>query len=351
MDEWVFKEKIVRFIKSWPIFVLVFVGTGVFAALAVYFFPPVQIATAELYIGIDLTRVYDVASLARYSKTEPFNITDYKNWQLSQVQAISTSEEIATQVLSELRKQDPYWDEISAPEFMKMEELDWYDVGVWRLRIRADNESHSLHGVEVWYDTVFQELSRLIKESEDVLVIEGQKRAADDAIIDNKIQLKQLSELVEMIDGNITDLNGMDSEQVMADKTRNDIWDLVRQNTMDVPVWNQLLSNYPPSGQTISTYLIWLDKTLVQIDSETEKISSIIDILEDDKDLQTEDYIREIKEAEGLSASLYIEDHISEPFLESYYPTSVIGIIAAFTGLLIYIILWVMFFEVKVDKE
>ena len=161
MEEWRFQDKAIKFIKTWPILIIVFVGSGILTGLSVHFFPPVQRAIAEFYIGVDITRVYDVSSLASYAKTEPFNIDDYKNWQLSQVQAIASSERIANQALSELRNQDPYWQSITTSDFLRMQGLDWYDAGVWRMKIQSPDGLYALQGVKVWRDVLFQELSRL----------------------------------------------------------------------------------------------------------------------------------------------------------------------------------------------
>jgi len=351
MDEWVFKEKLRKFIKSWPILVLVFVGTAIIAGLLVHFFPPVQMATAELYLGIDITRVYNVETLASYAKTEPFNIDDYKNWQLSQVSAIATSEELASRSLTLLRKQDPYWESVTAFDFLMMQELDWYDVGVWRMRIQAANDQQSLLGVEVWHGVVYRELTRLLKESKDVLEYEGKMRAAESVIVGYEIREKQLLDLKELLDEELANLASMDSTQILADPGREEIWNAVSKFIMDDPVFDQIKIKFPPGGSLNSSYLKWLDQAQILIDNETTNLNHYIDQLEEYKRLLEDDYVQEIREAEGLSASLYLEDHIAEPFLESYYPDSAIGIFAGVVGLLIYIILWIMLTEVKVDKK
>jgi len=346
MDDWVLREKILNLIKAWPVLVAIFVGSGILGGVLVHLFPPSQNATAELYIGVDITRVIDVSELAIYAKTEPFHVDDYKNWQLTQVSAISTSEEIAHQTLSELRKLDPYWDDVTSADFMKMQDLDWYDVGVWRMRIQAKEAEYALQGVKVWREVVFREISRLISEGEDVLEYEGRMRAADGKITAGELRLSQLAELEGLVNEKIIELQDMDSTQILNEISRKKLWDLIAGYSIDDPFWEKILSDIPTTGQDSSAYIVWLDEILIQINNESDQVTGTINKLENDHNSLVEDYLKEVREAQGLSASLYIEEHNSEPFLESYYPDSLVGIISSFVGLFAYIIFWVMRTEV-----
>jgi hypothetical protein len=351
MDDWMFREKIKKFIKSWPIMVFVFIGTALIAGLLAHFFPPVQWAVAELYIGIDMTRVYDVASLAAYAKTEPFNIDDYKNWQMTQASVIAKSEEIAVQTLTEVRSLDPYWDDITVSEFKRMQEIDWYDVGLWRMRIRAKEAESALQAVDVWRDIALDELSKLIKESEDVLVYEGRLRAADELIVSAELRLTQLEELSELIGDVLMQFNEFDPAQTVLGSDRDDLWELVSLYAADTPLWDKTLTDLPLAGEVPAAYITWLEEVEDLIAVEGDHLNQSIVELEEGQDNLREDYLREISEAKGLSASLYVEEHYSDPFLESNYLDSTVGIVAGFVGLLAYIIIWIMISETKVEKE
>ncbi len=342
MEEWKLREKIIQFIRTWPILILVFIGSGVVSWSIVHLFPPAQRAVAEIYIGIDITRVYNVSSIATYSKTEPFNIDDYKNWQLSQFEGIASSELIADQSLEELRKLDSYWESVSNTEFLNMQGLDWYDVGVWRMQIQTPDKENALQGVQVWRDKLLQELTRLIEEGEDVLEFEGRMRAANEAITRLEIRVEKLIILKGNIDLFLEKFNDADPEQVVDQLTRDELWSMIVGTTVDDFFWAQILNDFPDQDQTILMTTDWLTRVLIIIDTDTEQTIQLLETLEEDLVLLTKDYVREIKEAKGLSASLYVEDLASEPRLESYYQDSVIGLSGSFLGLLIYIMIWVM---------
>jgi len=342
MEDWKLREKIIQFIRTWPLLILVFVGSGVVSWSIVHLFPPAQRAMAEIYIGIDITRVYDVSSIATYSKTEPFNVDDYKNWQLSQVEGIASSELIANQSLAELRKLDSYWESVSTTKFLSMQDLDWYDVGVWRMKIQTPEKEKSLQGVKVWRDKLFQELARLIEESEDVLEFEGRMRAANEAITQLEIRVEKLIILKGNIDLLSEKFSDTNPDQVVDKLTRDELWSMFVGLAFDDFLWAKTLNDFPDQDQTQLMYMDWLARVLIIIDTDTEITSQLLETLEEDIDFLTEDYVREIYEAQGLSASLYIEELTTDPRLEPYYQDSVIGLLGSFLGLLIYIIVWVM---------
>jgi len=345
MNEWKLREKLVQFTKTWPILITVFLGSGLIAWGTVHLFPPLQQATADLFIGIDITRVNDVSSLATYAETEPFNVDDYKHWQLSQINAIATSERIANLTLEKLRDLDYYWEDVSVAEFQELQDLFWYDVGIWRLQIQAPENEYALQGVQAWREILLQDLSRLIRESEDVLEFEGRMRASNITMSQLEIRVIEMEILTAEVAAVRVELESADSEQGMDDSTRMDLWLLIAGAAEDDALWEQLLDEIPEKNQPYLAYILWIDQVLVAVDSELESHQAIMEELVRGHELLTEDYLREIKEAHGLSASLYIEEEGTQPKIIETYPDTQIAFLGSLVGLLIYIIIWVMFSE------
>lgn len=345
MNEWKLREKLVQFIKTWPILITVFLGSGLIAWGTVHLFPPLQRATTDLFIGIDITRVNDVSSLATYAEAEPFNVDDYKNWQLSQINAIATSERVANLTLDKLRDLDPYWEDISAAEFQELQDLNWYDVGKWQLQIEAPENKYALQGVQAWREILLQDLTRLIRESEDVLEFEGRMRASNIAMSQLETRVIEMEILTAEVAAVRVELESADSEQGMDDSTRMDLWLLVAGAAEDDVLWEQLMDEIPEKNQPYPAYILWMDQVLVAVDSEIESHQAIMEELISDHELLTEEYLREIKEAHGLSASLFVGEEITQPRIIETYPDTQIALLGSLVGLLIYIIIWIMFSE------
>jgi hypothetical protein len=325
----------------------VFVGSGVLSWSIVHLFPPAHRAVADLYISIDISRVYDVSSMAKYAKTEPFNIDDYKHWQLAQVAEIASSELIADRTLDHLRELDSYWEDVTRDDFLDMQDLDWYDVGVWHMRIQTPNEESSLQGVQVWREVLLEELNRLIDEGEDVLEFEGQMRAADDAINQLEIRIDKLELLKEGIESIKGDLNIFDPQQVIDQSLRDELWVLTAGNIEDELLWKQIMDDFPRKNQKQQIYLDWIGRFTKIIDKDLEQTSELLIRQEEDLDILTEVYLKEIEEANGFSASLIVGERTSSSRIEPYYQDTVIGLLGSFLGLSIYIMVWVMVIDRK----
>lgn len=345
MNEWKLREKLVQFINAWPILIAVFLLSGLIAWGAVHLFPPLQRATADLFIGIDITRVYDVSSLATYAKAEPFNVDDYKNWQLSQINGIATSERVANLTLEKLRDLDPYWEDVSAAEFQELQDLFWYDVGKWRLQFQAPEKKYALQGVQAWREILLQDLSRLIRESEDVLDFEGRMRASNTSISQLETRVAEMEFLTAEIAAIRGELENADPQQGIDDSTREDLWLLIAGAAEEDVLWEQVLDEIPERDQPHLVYILWLDQVQAAVESDLEGNQAIIEALVSDHELLTEDYLQEIKEAHGLSASLYIREETTQPKIIETYPDTQIALLGSLVGLLIYIIIWVMFSE------
>ncbi len=351
MSEWKLQEKLVQFIKTWPILITVFLGSGLITWGTVHLFPPLQRATADLFIGIDITRVYDVSSLATYAKTEPFNVDDYKNWQLSQINGIATSERVANLTLEKLRELDLYWEDVSAAEFQELQDLFWYDVGMWRLQFQAPENEYALQGVQAWREILLQDLSRLIRESEDVLELEGRMRASNTAISQLETRVIEMEILVAGITAIRVELENADPQQGMDDSTRENLWLLVAGAAEEDALWGQVVDDIPEKDQSHLAYILWMDQVLIAVESDLESHQSIMEVLVRDHEFLTEDYLREIEEAQGLSASLYIEEEGTQPKIIKTYPDTQIAFLGSLIGLLIYIIVWVMFSELQRENS
>jgi len=345
MNEWRLQKKLIQFIKTWPILIAVFLGSGLITWGVVHLFPPLQRATADLFIGIDITRVYDISSAATYTIAEPFNIDDYKNWQLSQVNSIAKSERIANLTLEKLQDLDPYWETISVSEFQKMQDLYWYDVGTWRLQFQAPETDSALQAVQVWREVLLQDLSRLIQESEDVLEFEGGMRASKTAIINLKTRITVLELLIEEMTVVQEELKNADPQQGMDDSLRAEILLSIAGAAEEDPLWEKVLNEIPEREQPNLEYIFWMDQVLAVVESDYESHQAVMESLVSDHESLTEDYVREIREAEGLSASLFFKEEGSQPKIIKFYPDTQIAFLGSIIGLLIYIIIWVMYSE------
>jgi hypothetical protein len=185
----------------------------------------------------------------------------------------------------------------------------------------------------------------LIQESEDVLEFEGRMRASSTAILNLEIRATELELQIEEITTVQAELKNGDPQQGMDDSTRAEIGLLIAGASEKDPLWEHILDEIPERDQPNLEYILWLDQVLAVAESDYESHQAVMEALISDHESLTEDYVREIREAEGLSASLFIKEEGSQPEIIKFYPDTQIALLGSIVGLLIYIIIWVMYSE------
>mgnify|MGYP006291528429 CR=1 FL=1 len=351
MKKWLLRKKLLDLIKSWPVLLAVILLSSLAGWGIMHFWSPPPRAAVDIYIGIDINRVMDVSSLAVYAKTEPFNIDDYKNWQLSQVKAIATSEAIADQTLKRLRERDPAWEEITPSEFQRMQDLSWYDIGQWRLQIKAPEKEQAVQGVLAWRDVLVSELHSLTEKGEEMFHLDGQLRALDSAIVEYQARNLDLNLLLDQIESFTSRIN--DSSQSTggpAPGFRDEILVMVTDFARSTPAWQRLLDSFPEPKGGWAAYLDWLEKTARTGRTELENNLKLIEELEADYQETFAEHLQKVKQARGLSPTLIVEAHQSQVNISRHYPDGVIILLSGVLGTLIYLIIWLMWDENRGDQ-
>jgi hypothetical protein len=172
-------------------------------------------------------------------------------------------------------------------------------------------------------------------------------RAADDAINQLEIRIDKLELLKEGIESIKGDLNIFDPQQVIDQSLRDELWVLTAGNIEDELLWKQIMDDFPRKNQKQQIYLDWIGRFTKIIDKDLEQTSELLIIQEEDLDILTEVYLKEIEEANGFSASLIVGERTSSSRIEPYYQDTVIGLLGSFLGLSIYIVVWVMVIDRK----
>ena len=351
MKKWLLREKLVGLIKSWPVLLAVILFSSLVGWGIMHFWSPPPRAAVDLYIGIDINRVMDVSSLAVYARTEPFNIDDYKNWQLSQVKAIATSEAIADHTLETLREKDPAWKEITPRDFQRMQDLSWYDVGVWRLQIKAPDQEQAVQAVLAWQDVLVSELRSLTEKGEEVFKLDGQLRALDSAIVDYQARNLDLNQLLDQVDALTSRISGSSQPAEKPDHDlREEILVMVTDFATSTPAWQRLLDSFPEPDGDWPAYLNWLEKTARTGRTELENNLILIKELEADYQETFAEHIQKVEQARGISPSLIIEAQESQVNISRSYPDGLIILLSGVLGTLIYLILWLMWDEYRGDQ-
>ncbi|MDZ7845041.1 MAG: hypothetical protein U5K99_09605 [Anaerolineales bacterium] len=348
MDKWILKEKILQLIRNWPLVLIVILVSSLAGWGLMHLFPPQPRATVDLYVGIDINRVLDVSTLANYAKTEPFNINDYKNWQLSQVAAIASSELIANRTLEVLRGQDPAWKGITPADFQQAAKLSWYDVGRWRLEFRAQDPRLASQAVIAWRDVLVDEFTTLQKAAVRTLSLDGSLRALDAELtgLDSRsIQLNQLLTEVESLELNLKDEFPEDDK--LPGEQRDELWTAAAVAASPGQAWTALLDAFPGEEAAADAYYPWLEKVHLTAEAELKANSGLIKALEADYQEVLEDYQQQVEQAKGLSPALIVNEGDTRVQVRTIYPGGMVLVLSGLAGLLLFLMALVMITEIR----
>ncbi len=189
MQTWSFRDEVLRMTRQWHIVLAFIVVAGLLGYAGTYVFPAPYRATAELYVGIDVTRVGEMAHVIPLAETEPLNLDDYKNWQLKQVSDIVSSDKVVKTTLDALREQDGYWSQVEAADLKEWMDIYWYDAGDWRLEVIHPQAEYASQAVEVWRDAGYARIEKLLVYAERAAELDAELQSANTSvgIVEEKI--------------------------------------------------------------------------------------------------------------------------------------------------------------------
>lgn len=344
---WRIRELALAFIQRWYVILLVFLLSAGAAWGAMHLWPPQHNASLTVYIGVDIHRVMDVSSLATYAESEPFNIDDFKNWQLSQVESIARSEEVAKRALERLQQEDPYWSSITPRQFQTMQRLDWRDMGTWRLTISAAEADHASQAVQIWSTVFVNQVSGLLAEAEEVYDLDGDLRALEDRLAALETKILQIEQVAEELKSLTSNLEDMEEDQSLDPLLRWRVWGFTAASAEFTPQWSKILDEFPGKGEPVAHYLQWMAGLDSALSAQKETFQTTLEALLEREEQRRQQYIAAVKRAQGLSPSLTIELPSTNVEHNERYPGGIVAMLGGMVGVLCYMIGFVWIAETK----
>jgi len=351
MAQWTVRQKLLSLINRWYLFFFVFILSAGVAWGGIRLWPPKYQASTTVYVGIEIKRVFDVSSMATYAKTEPFNIDDYKNWQLSQLESMARSEKVAKDTLSVLRAEDPYWKDISPQEFQALQRVDWRDVGTWRLTISSSDPDRAAQAVKAWSAEFVEYASSLISKADSAFNLDGELRALNVQQVNLKMELSELERIEEGLTEFKSNISRMDEDQALDPLLRWELWGLATGPADHTPLWTEVLDQFPEADERSAEYMAWIESFLVVLSTQKEINQETLVELQKKEETFTERFIQETQKSKGLSPSLNIESSSSPVSIHSVSPDALSALLGGGLGVIIYLMVFLFITEVEGIKK
>ena len=301
MESWSLREEILKIINKWYL-VLLFTILGGVAGLALsYILPAPYRATADLYVGIDITRVNEMQYLIPLANTEPLNLDDYKNWQLKQVSSILSSDEVILNTLEALGKPE------DLGSFKKDIDLYWYDTGVWQLEVIKLDKNEARKAVQAWLEEGNKKIERLLEISDVTARLDAQLFALADEIGSLKSRTSKLESFQNSAEEWQSVFSSQDQTQPLDDNllTELNAWILVYRKSGQL--WQIPVGDFPQPAAPVPHYVIWLEDANILAEQDLQESLDQLSILEEDREKVLPEYHEALDDSLGLSANLVLQ--------------------------------------------
>lgn len=338
MRQWTVREKTILLINRWYFIFVAFLVSAGLAWGVMHLWPPQHKASTTVYVGINMSRVFDVSSMATYAKTEPFNVDDYKNWHLSQLESIARSEEVAEAALTRLQEVDPYWKGITTQQFQDMQEVAWRDMGTWRLTIADPDPGRAAQGVREWSSVFVDQTSNLVAEAESAFRLDGKLRAINAQQVQLETDISEMETVEEEISAFRSDIEGMDPDQTLEPLLRWQLWGLAAGYADHSPLWTEILEEFPETEEGNRAYIVWIDDLLRVFSVEKDIKRDSLEQLGEVEELLTERFVEEVQHSKGLSPALTVELSSSKVNKSASYPDAMVALLGGLIGVIAYLI-------------
>jgi len=333
------REEVFRVTHRWPV-VLVFCLIGVlFGWVISVLWPSSYRAAKEIYVGLNAYRALSDRNATEFANTQFNNLDDYKNWQMANLNAIVKSEMILAETLRRLQSQDGYWQKISQNDLADMLSVYWRNAGKWRLVAESRESVRSVQAVAAWHEVILERVHNAIQQSQQVMILDGDLQAINAAQAGVTVRLAALDQLGDEMRAQMETASHWPSDQTLGQEDR---WLLQAPLVQSSVGFNlqPLLDAFPASDAQAPSYVEWLNRVRVALDSEAQSLQAQMIALEAQKALVVDQYRQASQNSFGLSANLQIErisDDLPQPY--AIRPTGMLVFVGGLLGLLF----WALF--------
>ena len=344
MQEWSLRNEVYAALHRWPLILLYGLVGCALGVLLSFIWPSPWRATAEIYVGMEPYRWSEDENVVAYALGTRFNFADdYKNWQMSNLNALVTMDDILLETLDRLRQSDDYWSDVNRRALGNMLQVFWRNPGRWRLVADHTDPNIASAAALAWREVVYETVQQSINYAQDTFRLDIQLKANQNQIVNLTTQQAELETTYSGLSTLKNELQTIPESQSVDDLTRWQIWSWASHAALSNPRWETLLAELPAAGETPVIYLTWLEQAQLTLDQDLQTLQTQIDTLSTQQAQANAEYAIASQASRGLSANLQLEK-ISDtpPKPIAVRPTAQMALIGTIIGISIWAILWLV---------
>jgi len=342
MQEWSLRNEIYAVLHRWPMILLYGLAGCALGVLLSFIWPSPWRATAEIYVGIEPYRWSEDENVVAYTQGIRFNYADdYKNWQMANLNALVTMDEIYLKTLDRLRASDDFWSDINRRALGEMLQVYWRNPGRWRLVANHSDPEIATAAAFAWRETVYETVHEAIGYAQQTFTLDIQLKAIQEQLVALSARQADQEASLAGLDTLKTELETILESQAVDDLTHWQLWSWAAHAAQSDPSWTTLLNELPPTGQSADEYLTWLERARITLEQGLQTTQAQIDALVNQKAQAEAAYAIASQASRGLSANLQLEKITDAPPKSvAVRPTAQMALTGAIIGILVWGMLW-----------
>jgi hypothetical protein len=269
------------------------------------------------------------------------NPDDYKNWQISQLNDLTTTDAVIDETLRRLRQVDPYWEQIDNTQFRSMTRVFWRNTGRWRMVIEHPDRDRSALAVRVWSNVLIETYLKARESSIQQVSLDKELYSIAIAQSADRRRLVEIQSGLEALTDWKTRLQTVQAESRLENIEYWHLWSVLARISTFNPLWQSLLDSFPSQDSPIKAYLEWIDKTIVALEDDQAFVKNRLARLTDEFETTNLAYETAVENTGGLSANLDVGLQYFAPIEpEPIRQTGVVSLVGGILGILIWSIVW-----------
>jgi hypothetical protein len=328
VNEWSLREEAFAIAHRWPIPVLAFIIGSLVGFGIALLYPSPHRASLDISVAYNADAIND-------------NPDDYKNWQLSQLNALATAPDVLQETLGRLQASDPGWARVSPEKLQKSLILTWRNTGLWHLAAENIQPEKAAQIVQTWSEVLLEKYHQAFEAATQMSVFDGQVFSINQTLIQAKWRNAQLTSVQAALQDWRNSASQGQVDQPLDNLTRWRILSLLEQAGGSDPAWKTLLDETPSAQAPLQVYIPWVDQITTLIDSQTQTLQGQIASLTPEQTRLTDQQAAALLASRGLSGKLVVEKATNAaPAVVSVRSTSLMALVGGILGFLAWLIVW-----------
>ena len=337
--EWSLPEEILAISHRWQYPILAFLLGCLVGIMLSLILPPRYRAEKLLSVAYNADAVEE-------------NPTDYKNWQLEQLNALALSPEVVKDTLDKLRRQDSYWSDINRKDFTALLTVNWRNAGIWRLAAESDNADHATQIIETWMGVFLQKYQQARNSALEFHELDRQLFNLESQLVQTKARLSLVTGSAEGLQTWKDIISQLPNDRPLEPLVYWSLWSLASSAAGFDPARLSLLDSTPPAEAPTEAFQPWIDQWLSSLEIENSLLATQIDELEDERDPLQEQYALELQRSRGLSAEVEVSPSSPSPdAIIALRSISLYALVGGILGILTWTIAWLIRLRVGAKNE